>query len=45
MVKFKLCGYFQNGKCQLMAMLTGEELDCIRKSNCVNLKMKRGYKQ
>lgn len=44
MVKFKICDYFQNGKCQLVAMLTGEELACIRKSNCVNLKIKRGYK-
>ena len=43
MVKFKMCDYFQNGKCRMMVMLTGEDYACIRKSNCVNLKIKRGY--
>lgn len=43
MVKFKMCDYFQKGKCHLMSMLTGEDHACVRKSNCVNLKIKRGY--
>lgn len=43
MVKFKICDYFQNGKCRIIEMLTGCPANCIRKSNCVNLKIKRGY--
>lgn len=43
-VRFKYCDYFQNGKCHLIEILTGYPANCIRKSNCVNLKIKRGYK-
>lgn len=42
-VRFKICDYFQNGKCRIIEMLTGYPANCIRKSNCVNLKIKRGY--
>lgn len=42
-VTYKHCEYYEDGKCKLEQMKWGWEYPCNKRSNCIDLKPKKGY--